>query len=378
MKSRLTDAVVKRTKPPTEGQVDIFDSGYPGLALRVSYGGRKTWSMFYRQHGRPRRLALGIYPVMSLAEARETWRRVRREVQSGRAPERALAGPTSFAAIAAEWLERDQAKNRSAKEAKRIIDKYVLPRWATVGFADVTRRDVRELIDGIVDRGTPAMARRVHARLHRLFAWAVGRDIIMMNPMTGLPRPGVDVHRDRVLTDTELARVWRAAEQMGWPYGQAFQILILTGARREEIGQLRWSEIEADQIRLSGERTKTGKPHMIPLSACAQAILAQMPVIAGSDYVFTLTGKSPIAEWSKAKRKIDELSDVTGWRTHDLRRTVATGLQRLGINLQTIEAVLGHTGGSRGGIVGVYQRHSFDAEKREALEAWGQHLTSIQ
>jgi integrase len=223
------------------------------------------------------------------------------------------------------------------------------------------------------------MARRIHASLHRLFAWAVGRGIIEINPLTNLPKPGSETRRDRVLTDDELVKVWRGAERLGWPYGPAFQLLILAGARREEIGQLRWSEIDGDTINLKGERTKTGSPHIIPLSAPARAIIESLQQyrVAGSDFVFTVSGKSPVAGWSRAKADLDDLAAIDDWRTHDLRRTAATGLQKLGVGLQVTEAVLGHTAGSRAGVVGIYQRYSYGTEKASALEAWGAHVLAL-
>jgi integrase len=151
------------------------------------------------------------------------------------------------------------------------------------------------------------------------------------------------------------------------------RLLALTGARREEIAKLRWSEIDGDTIKLEGSRTKTGAPHTIPLSLAAQALLNSLPHLG--DFVFN--GVRPVSNWSHSKNELDAASGVTNWRIHDLRRTVATSLQKLGVNLQTIEAVLGHTSGSRSGVVGVYQRHSFDAEKREALEAWGKHIVTL-
>ena len=161
--------------------------------------------------------------------------------------------------------------------------------------------------------------------------------------------------------------------------GTVTRLLILTGARREEITQLTWSEAgDLDAIRLEGSRTKTGAPHIIPLSAPARGLLDSVPRIAGSDFVFTTSGKKPIAGWSRAKILLDAGSGVTGWRIHDLRRTAATGMQKLGITLQVVESlVLGHTSGSRGGIVGVYQRHDYAKEKRGALEAWGAHVVAL-
>jgi integrase len=150
-------------------------------------------------------------------------------------------------------------------------------------------------------------------------------------------------------------------------------MLALTGARRDEIAKLRWSEIDGATIKLEGGRTKTGAPHTIPLSSAAQALLKSLPHLG--DFVFS--GARPMSNWTKSKLRLDGASGVTNWRIHDLRRTVATGLQKLGANLQTIESVLGHTSGSRSGVVGVYQRHSFEAEKREALEAWGIHVMGL-
>jgi integrase len=370
---------VKRLKPPPKGQLDYFDRGFPGLALRVSYGGAKSFVFFYRACGKLRRMTLGCYPAMSLAAAREAWREARIEAQAGRDPasSRKRERPaTSFAGVAEEWLKRDQAQNRSSSEVKRILDRDVLPFWSHRQIADLGRRDVLDLIDAIADRGAIVMARRVHAHLHRLFRWSVGRGIIAASPMADLPKPGAETKRDRVLTDDELATVWRASDAMGWPFGPAFQLLLLTGARRDEINSLRWSEIRDGAIHLEGARTKNNQPHRIPLAALARALIETLPRIAKSDLVFTTNGKTPVSGWSRAKARIDP-EILTPWRIHDLRRTVATGLQKLGVSLQVIEAVLGHVSGSRAGVVGIYQRHSFDAEKAAALEAWGAHVMAL-
>jgi len=151
-------------------------------------------------------------------------------------------------------------------------------------------------------------------------------------------------------------------------FGPMFQLLILSGARRDEIAALRWSEIKDDTIILGRERTKAGEGHSIPLAPAVLDIIRGLPRIGDSDFVFTTNGRTPVSGFSKIKKRLDSLTKIPPWRTHDLRRVVATGLQRIGINLQVIEAVLGHVGGSRSGIVGVYQRHSFDAEKRIALD----------
>lgn len=371
---------MERLKAPAKGQLEHFDKGFPGLALRLSYGGGKSFVFFYRIGGRLRRMTLGTYPALSLAEAREAWREARQAVQLGRDPAiaRKRAKPaTAFAAVAEEWLKRDQAKNKSHATVERIVKRELLPAWGHRSIAELSRRDVLDLVDGIVDRDAVIMARRVQSHVHRLFRWCVGRGIIESNPAADLPMPGAETRRDRVLTDDELVQVWRGTEQLGWPFGPAFRLLILTGARREEIGRLRWSEVGGTDIKLEGARTKSGDPHIIPLSTAGLVVLEQVPRIGNSDFVFTASGKAHISAWSTAKGRLDALAPIAPWRVHDLRRTAATGMQKLGVGLQVVEAILGHVSGSRGGIIGVYQRHTYDAEKRAALEAWGANVMAL-
>jgi integrase len=356
----------------------VFDQGYPGLALRLSYGGGKTFVYFYKLNGKLRRMSLGRYPSTSLAEAREAWRRAKEARDFGRDPatdHKRQRGATGFEEVLAEWLKRDQGGNKTKDAVKRLIDKDATPAWKHRSVTDLGRRDVLDVIDGVIDRGSPVTARRLHSHLHRFFRWCVGRGIIDANPMADLPKPGNETKRERVLSDVELKAVWKATEGFGWPFSPAIKLLILTGARRSEIGGLRWSEVTDDVIELSGERTKNGEPHTIPLSKPAAAIVEKLPKIDKSEFVFTTTGKTPVSGWSRVKESLPELSPP--WTIHDLRRTVATGMQKLGVGLQVVEAILGHVSGSRAGVVGIYQRHGYDAEKRAALEAWGAHVMSI-
>ena len=379
-KQALTDAAVKRLKLPASGTVDYFDRGYPSFALRVGYGGAKTWVFMYRVGGRLKRMTLGRYPAMTLAEAREAWRDARNSVALGHDPAKVRnrnAPSTVFAEVVDDWFKRDQSKNRTAASVRRAIDADVLPAWAHRQVADIGRRDILDLIDGIVDRGSPTMARRVHAYLHRFFNWCVGRGVIDVNPMANLPKPGREISRERVLTDDELIAIWDASDILSFPFGPAIRMLILTGARRSEVGGLRWDEISGDVITLGGSRTKSGTPHTIPLSTTAVAIVQGLPRLAGSDFVFTVNGRKPAFGWANAKSRLDKSASIGPWRIHDLRRTVATGLQKLGVGLQVVESILGHVGGSRAGVVGIYQRHTYDTEKRAALEAWGSHVAAL-
>jgi integrase len=180
----------------------------------------------------------------------------------------------TVASVIEDWLKRDKrkAKASSLYQTRSAMGRDVLPVWNGRPITSVSKRDVIELLDGIIDRGAPGKARSVHAHLHRFFKWAVGREIIPVSPMDGLECPVAANRRDRVLSDDELVKVWRAAD--AGPFGDILKLLILTGARREEITQLRWSEIVGDAISLPGERTKTGEARLIPLSPPGRCSIA--------------------------------------------------------------------------------------------------------
>jgi integrase len=329
---------------------------------------RKTWCYLYRFNGKARRMTLDNFPPMTVAEAHDAWRIARDTLRTGRDPSAAGApkASTLFEDVLEDWLKRDQADNRSVARVRRRLTMNALPYLRGREIAGIGRRDILDILDRIADRGATAMPRQVYAHLNRLFAWAVERGIIAASPMMGMAKPAEAKSRDRVLSDDELVAVWNAPE-LDSLRRDAIRLLILTGARRSEIGMLRWDEIEGDAIHLSGERTKNGQPHVIPLSTLAKAILEAIP--HRNDFVF-----GPIGEaWPGIRRKLGE----GDWRLHDLRRTVATGLQKLGTALPVTESVLGHTAGSRAGVVGIYQRHDYADEKRSALEAWGAHVHDL-
>jgi integrase len=392
-KVQLTSLAVEKIKPPKQGQSTVFDAAYPGLALRVSYGGAKSWTLFYGKTGK---MVLGCFPAMSLAHARERWRQCRELIEQGldpqseaRAARRAVgdaAREDTFEAVFREWLKRDQAKNRTRAESKRVVEKHVLPVWGNRPIQDIGARHVISLLDGIVDEGKVSLARHTFAYLHRLFRWSVSRQIIAASPMRDLEKPGKEPEeRDRKLTDDELRLAWLAAGNLGYPFQQAIQLLILTGARRSEIGNLRWDEIEGDVIELPRRRVKNKQPRFIHLMAPARATLDELPRFIDCPFAFTTTGKTPVSGWSKAKRVLDQrIAELNGgqpiapWVLHDLRRTMASGMQKQKVPLVVIEVCLGHVSGSRAGIVGVYQRHDFTDEARAALERWGRFVLGLE
>ena len=371
MRKVLTASAVTHAKPPAKGQIEIFDRGYPGLLLRVSYGGGKCFAMFYRFDNRLRRLTLGWHPAMTLGEAREAWREARRLVAMGQDPgTKPRKTSDTVANVVADWIKRDkrEAKPSTIYQIESVLRRDVLPLWGGRDIGSISKREIHELLDAIVDRA-PGTARSVHSHLMSLFRWAVGREIIAANanPMTGVKAPKAG-KRERVLSDEELRSIWIASGADA--YGDIVKLLVLTGARREEITQLRWAEIDGDTIDLPGLRTKTGKPRRVPLSKPALEILAGVP--RNGAEVF-----GSKRAWSRAKARLDAATRINEpWTIHDLRRTAATAMQKLGIQLQVVEAILGHTG-SRAGIVGIYQKHDFAAEKKAALEAWGKYVGGL-
>ena len=246
--------------------------------------------------------------------------------------------------------------------------------------AGVGKADIHDILDTIMDRGTPIAANRTLAVVKKLYRWALSRGYVDGDPCAGIAKPGDETKRDRVLSDDELACVWRGAEGVAYPFGPAIRLLILTAARRDEVGSMMFAEVDfATRVwTLPAERSKNGMEHVIPLSGTALSILQSIPRIAKRDgFVFTTTGETAVSGWSKAKATLDAASGVADWRLHDIRRTVASGMAALGIALPVVEKILNHTSGSFGGVAGVYQRHDFAGEKRDALDKWARRVAVI-
>ena len=292
----------------------------------------------------------------------------------------------SVETVMAQFIERHikrSTRPRSAKEMERLIRAHVLPRWRDREMQHITRRDVLDMLDRVVDRGAPISANRVFSVTRKFFNWCVERDIIHSSPCTNVKPPTIrsEFSRDRILTDDELRLVWCGAEAVGWPFGTLVQLLILTGQRRDECAQMQSDELDLKKRlwTLQAERVKNNQKHEVPLSNSVVAILQGIPCIHGSPFVLTTNGKAPASGYSKGKRRLDALlpADLPAWCLHDLRRSAASGLARLGISLPVIEKILNHVSGSFSEIVGVYQHHQFAEEKRKALEVWANHVTAV-
>ncbi|SOE01762.1 tyrosine-type recombinase/integrase [Caenispirillum bisanense] len=401
----LTIKAVEAAKP-TECRVEIPDGGLKGLYLVVQPSGVKGWALRYRHAGKSRKLSLGRYPIVGLADARERATEALKLLDSGVDP-RTLGATASAEAAPDEGLfeqvveqfvaKHAKRKNRTWAETERILKREALPYWAERSIEQILKRDVIDLIDAIVDRGAPTMANRTFAAMRKFFAWAVERDMIPSSPCSGLRPPAPEVKRDRVLSEIELVAVWRAAERLGPPFGPMIKLLILTGQRRDEVARALWSEFDlaAAMWTIPAARAKNNRAHTVPLSPEAAEIVQAQPRIAasgkgvGAIWLFTTTGDTPVSGFGRMKKRLDEevAAHLAGerfvpqpplpWRLHDIRRTVATGMAALGVQLPVVERILNHTSGSFGGVVGVYQRHEFLEERRAALEGWARHVAAL-
>jgi integrase len=385
---RLTVRSVEAMRP-TADRREVPDELLRGLYLIIHPTGAKSWAVRYRHRGQTRKFTLGGYPAIDLKAARELGAKALRAVAEDRDPgqERVQARssqPDSIESVSEQFIERHVRRlNRpkTIRETERALRLHVLPYWRGRSVNSIVRRDILDVLDRVVDSGAPIAANRTLAAVRKLFNWCVSRDILTVSPAQGVKPPSIENARDRVLSDDELRLVWLAADRkIGWPFGPIVRLLALTGQRRDEVGKMQWSELDLDKRlwTLPRERTKNNKPHEVPLSEAAVAVLKAIPQI-GSNYIFTTNGEVPSTGYSVGKQRLDALlpADMPAWRLHDLRRTVASGMARLNINLPVIEKVLNHSSGSFAGIVGVYQRHSFADEKRNALEAWGNFVTAL-
>jgi integrase len=381
----LTQRAVDAAKPRMK-RFGLPDKLIPGLQLLTQPTGHRSYVLYARLHGRQIKLLVGNAGILTLGEAREQARRLLVAIARGEDPrvskrEALQPAPETFATTVARFLARHvKVHNRSWRATERILERSVLPRWGNRPLGSITRVDVISLLDGIADRA-PVMANRVLAAIRKLFNWCIERGLIEHSPCERVRAPSREVARDRTPSDDELRQIWQAADTLGYPFGPCIQMLILTGARRSEVGGMRWSEIDPTLTTwtLPKERAKNGVAHVLPLSTAAREILQALPRFDGSDFVFTLNGATPIRGFARFKVRLDAAIDppLAPWCLHDLRRAVASGMAKLGVALPVIEKVLNHTSGSFRGVVGVYQRHDFAAEKAAALEAWGRHVVGL-
>ncbi|OEU72715.1 MAG: hypothetical protein BA869_01490 [Desulfuromonadales bacterium C00003107] len=369
-----------------------------GFGIRVFPSGEKTWFFAYKFHGRQRMMALGGFPDLKLSEAREKFKTVRKVLANGKDPleekDRETREPT-VKILVEDFLKRHVTEKaaRSLDEYRRNLEKDVIPTWGRRRAKDIKRRDVIALLDRIVDRGSPNQANQVFKIVRRMFNFALERDLIEYTPCAGVKLPSQEVRKSRFFSEEEICTFWTELEGAGMsePLKQTLRLILATGQRPGEVIGIHHREIEEDWWTIPAERAKNKREHRVFLSPLVKEIIATLPT---SGYLFPSprskkpTVQKPIevnalahavrrnSSWAQPGPQAGKLffSIQEPWTPHDLRRSCATGLGRLGYTDELIGRVLNHT---RAGVTAIYNRHKYDAEIQQALESWGRKLECI-
>lgn len=393
---------------PTAARQEIPDSAQAGLYLVMQPSGSLSWAVRTKIDGKAAKVTIGRYDeigsgdragniisptqALNVTQARAAAEKVSGEAKRGNDPRQQKIDKTSVSSWFDEFIKTARAtgfkgravKASTADEYERIIATNIKPHWKHV--TDIRTVDYRD-VEKLLAKLTPGARRNAFAVLSAFFRWkpvarAIGRNIIELAEAPAKPNS-----RDRVLAPDEIKTVWNASEKCGYPFGPMAQLLLLTGQRRDEIAELKWSELsdDLDAITLEASRTKNSRPHVVPLAPLAQSILKALPRITDadgnpSDYVFTTTATTPFSGFSNGKKALDKHCGKPGlpdWHLHDLRRTCATELAKLGIKQEVTEAILNHKTGKVSGVAAIYNRYDYQDEKRDALEQWAIRIAAI-
>jgi integrase len=416
-KREFTDRFLQSIEPAEAGKrFVIYDANVPGFGIRVNERSSKenkgAFVLISRFPGSknpvPRRI--GNYPEMSIEEAREIARTWREHLRHGDDPktgerfrghEEGRNGQNTFAAAFVAFASDHLSQLRTGKAVRAALETHVLSRWGPRPISQIKRADVLELIAAL-RTDMPIGTNRVLAYLKTMFSWTIEQGMLDASPAASVKRPAREVKRDRVLDDAEIRAIWLACGELG-VFGRAFRIMLTTAQRRSEVGSMTWAEIDRKHAvwRLSRERTKADRAHEVPLSRLALKIINEGHRV--NDFVFSTNGASakrkgapisqsgPIRGWGKAKIRLDKLAREKAaqyasyagedalapfgeWRLHDLRRTAATHMAKLGVDRVVIAKILNHTETE---ITAVYDRYDYDKEKRRALDLWANRLQTI-
>lgn len=379
MRKKLTAKTVEALQPAKIKRYEVRDLVLPGFGVRVSVSGRKTWFCNARHSGKMRRHTLGTYPKVSLLEAREAARQIMRDVELGVFEEPEETGTPTLGETIPKFIELyAKPKNRRWDDVERILNQNFTPLFAKP-LDEIKRADVVRVLDDMMARGKRVTANVALSAIKKVMNWSLDRGVIEANSLTGLKPPVKILARDRFLSDIEITRLLRAAEAEGYPFGTLYLLLLITGQRRSEVSGMRWSEIDFERRvwTIPAARSKNKLAHDLPLADPVIELLSAVPRFPGSDFVFTTTGTTPISGFGRAKDRVEAAVGTRDWRVHDLRRTAASGMARLGIAPHVIEKVLNHKSGIISGVAAVYNRYGYEKEKREALDLWALHLKRL-
>jgi integrase len=382
---RLTKSAIDAL-PTSKSDIVYWDSGCPGFGVKVTPKGRKVFIVLYRNGGassKLRKYTIGPHGRVTLHQARVAAQKVFAAKLEGRDPaaEKRESKRRMMTDRVVDLLEsfiaQRLSQNRSGGEIARLLRREVGKAWIGKSIHEISKRDVVEAISAIEQRGAPIAANKTLKSMKTFLRWCVGRAVLDQSPAEGVPLPAKEVARDRVLDDLELARVILAARKIGGPYGGIVEFLALTGQRREEVAGLTWEELDLEQRiwTIPKSRTKNSKAHVVHL--CDQSLAVLKCADQQGPLMFSLLGTKPFQEFSRAKSLLDRISGVTGWRLHDLRRTLVSGMARLGVAPHVADKILNHQSGTISGVAAVYQRHEFLVERRVALDLWGAHIGAL-
>jgi integrase len=370
-----------RLKPGQKERI-AFDDDIPGFGLRIREGGSRTWIFQYRIGSKQRRMVLASAnsAQLNLADVRKTASKLQGRVALGQDPAKDKETArreveNTFAVFADQFLEARKSSWRAGtyREARRHLTQHAKP-LHSFPIAAVSQYNIAKLLEDVAKKNGGVTANRVRTSLSSLLGWIIKKGIRLPegNVASYTEKPVDEKSRDRVLSDAELKGIWKAC--LDDDYGAIIKLLMLTGSRANEIGALRWNEVHDEQIVLPAERTKNRRAHIIPLSDVAKKMIP--PRRADRKFVFG-RHDTGFQGWSHCKAALDQRAKLEHWAVHDLRRTVATRMAELGVQPHIVEAVLNHVSGHKGGVAGIYNRATYDKEKREALNVWAEHVTAL-
>ena len=379
--TKLTQSMVNSIKLPAGKDDDtIADRDAPGLKLRIRREGARVYLFQRRFAGQNPKILIGDASSWTLEAARRRAREMAVDMDNGIDPRaekaaRIEASKTIFEAVMKDYLEARQRhmKPRSLEECKRHLEKHWAP-FHKLPVAGIERATVAGRLRELVKASGPVAADRARSTLRAMFAWAIGEGLCDNNPVVGTNKASNDQERERALSDLEVAKVWKSAPDND--YGAIVKLCILTGARKGEIANMRWSEIDrkARVLKLPGARTKNGREFIVPLSASAMRIIDDIGERDGRDLLFG-SGEGGYSGWSHSKLALDQIAELKeAWTLHDLRRTVRTGLGRLGVAPHICEAVLNHLPAK---LIRTYDKNKYEVEKKQALDRWAAHVEAI-
>ncbi len=414
MNKTFTSLAIERLRPPPTGRLELGDTTVPGLCIRVTEKGVKSWSLIYRVDGagglsskghilkgKQQRLTLGVWPIVDLVKAREKARDALRLASEGRDPivlrqqELLQRVTNSMESVVKRFIElHAKPSTRNWHATQRMMELHVFPEWRNRPISGIRRSDVHELLDNLIKDKRVGIAREIRKHLSRIFNFAADREIISANPLAGMARRDLRPVQEagRALADWELRAIWKAAEQMEYPFGSMYKVLMLTGQRLREIADASRPEISERQkcLDIPRERYKGKRDHVVPLAPQVWDILEKLPRWNRGDFLFTTTaGECPISGFSKAKARLDtlaqkivqestpegvEVKTLAAYRVHDFRVTCESGMAALGVGREARDAVLGH---AKPGLQKTYNKHDYLDEKRTALERWAQHVMGV-